>query len=59
MNRHPIKYVLLGIVALSLPIAAHAASRPDSWITMKTTMIHEAHPPRRFPPVEAVAREVA
>ena len=31
----------------------------EALITMKTTLIHEAHPPRRFPPVEAVAREVA
>ena len=27
--------------------------------TMKTTLTHEAHPARRFPPVEAEAREVA
>ena len=31
----------------------------EALLTMKTTLIHEAHPPRRFPPVEAVAREVA
>ncbi len=31
----------------------------EALITMKTTLIHEAHPPRRFPPVEAEAREVA
>ena len=31
----------------------------EALITMKLTLIHEAHPPRRFPPVEAVAREVA
>jgi len=35
MNRQRIKYVLLAAVALSLPVAAHAATRPDSWITMK------------------------
>jgi hyperosmotically inducible protein len=35
MKRQPIKYSLLAALALSLPIAAHAASRPDSWITMK------------------------
>jgi MarR family transcriptional regulator, transcriptional regulator for hemolysin len=34
-------------------------SMTEALITMKTTMIHEAHPPRRFPPVEAEAREVA
>jgi MarR family transcriptional regulator for hemolysin len=31
----------------------------EALITMKTTLIHEAHPPRRYPPIEAVAREVA
>jgi MarR family transcriptional regulator, transcriptional regulator for hemolysin len=31
----------------------------EALITMKMTLIHEAHPPRRFPPVEAEAREVA
>ena len=31
----------------------------EALITMKMTLIHEAHPPRRFPAVEAVAREVA
>ena len=31
----------------------------EALITMKMTLIHEAHPPRRFPPVETVAREVA
>jgi len=35
MTRQPIKYALLAALALSLPIAADAASRPDSWITMK------------------------
>jgi len=35
MKRQPIKYALLAALALSLPIAAEAASRPDSWITMK------------------------
>ena len=35
MNIQPIKYALLAVLALSLPIAAEAASRPDSWITMK------------------------
>ncbi len=34
-------------------------SMTEALITMKTTMIHEAHPPRRFPQVEAEAREVA
>jgi len=34
MNRQPIKYALLAL-AVSLPVVAHAASRPDSWITMK------------------------
>ncbi len=29
------KYALLAAVALSLPIAAYANSRPDAWITMK------------------------
>ena len=27
--------------------------------TMKLTLIHDAHPPRRYPPIEAEAREVA
>ncbi len=31
----------------------------EALITMKMTLINEAHPPRRFPPVEAEAREVA
>jgi hypothetical protein len=31
----------------------------EALITMKMTLIHEAHPPRRFAAVEAVAREVA
>ena len=31
----------------------------EALITMKMTLIHEAHPPRRFQAVEAVAREVA
>jgi MarR family transcriptional regulator, transcriptional regulator for hemolysin len=31
----------------------------EALITMKITLIQEAHPPRRFPPVEAEAREVA
>jgi DNA-binding MarR family transcriptional regulator len=31
----------------------------EALITMKHTLIHEAHPPRRFPPVEAEARELA
>ena len=35
MKRPPLSYALLAVLALSLPIAAHAASRPDSWITMK------------------------
>jgi len=35
MNRQHIKYALLAAVALSLPVAVHAASRPDSWITLK------------------------
>jgi hyperosmotically inducible protein len=35
MKRQSIRFALLTAVALALPIAAHAASRPDSWITMK------------------------
>lgn len=35
MVRERIRFVLLAAVALSLPIAAQAATRPDSWITMK------------------------
>jgi hyperosmotically inducible protein len=35
MKRQPIKYALLAALTLSLPIAAQAMSRPDSWITMK------------------------
>jgi len=35
MNRQPVKFALLALVALSVPIATHAASRPDSWITLK------------------------
>jgi MarR family transcriptional regulator for hemolysin len=31
----------------------------EALITMKLTLAHEAHPPRRYPPVEAEAREVA
>ena len=31
----------------------------EALLTMKTTLTHEAHPPRRYPPVEAEAREVA
>jgi MarR family transcriptional regulator for hemolysin len=34
-------------------------SMTEALITMKTTLIHEAHPPRRFPPVAAEVREVA
>jgi len=33
--KRPIPYVLIAALALSLPIAADAASRPDSWITLK------------------------
>jgi len=35
MNRQPIKFALLAVLALSVPAAAHAATHPDSWITMK------------------------
>lgn len=35
MVRQRIQYLLLAAVALSLPIVADAASRPDSWITLK------------------------
>jgi hypothetical protein len=31
----------------------------EALLTMKSTLIHEAHPPRRYSPVEAEAREVA
>jgi MarR family transcriptional regulator, transcriptional regulator for hemolysin len=31
----------------------------EALLTMKTTLTHEAHPTRRFSPVEAEAREVA
>ena len=33
--KRPIQYTLIAALALSLPIAADAASRPDTWITMK------------------------
>ena len=35
MNRPLVKYALLVAFVLSLPVTAHAMSRPDSWITMK------------------------
>jgi MarR family transcriptional regulator, transcriptional regulator for hemolysin len=31
----------------------------EALLTMKSTLIHDAHPPRRYSPVEAEAREVA
>ena len=31
----------------------------EALLTMKTTLTHDAHPARRFPPVEVEAREVA
>jgi MarR family transcriptional regulator for hemolysin len=31
----------------------------EALLTMKTTLIHEAHNPRRYAPIEAEAREVA
>ena len=31
----------------------------EALLTMKTTLIHEAHSPRRYAPIEAEAREVA
>jgi MarR family transcriptional regulator, transcriptional regulator for hemolysin len=31
----------------------------EALLTMKTTLIHDAHPPRRYTPIEAEAREVA
>ena len=31
----------------------------EALLTMKLTLVHEAHPPRRYPQVEAEAREVA
>src|SRR6185369_6813826 len=34
MKRQTLTCALVAL-ALSLPVAAHAASRPDSWITMK------------------------
>jgi hyperosmotically inducible protein len=35
MKRQPVKYALLAALVLCLPIAAHAGSHPDSWVTMK------------------------
>ena len=31
----------------------------EALLTMKTTLIHEAHNPRRYVPIETEAREVA
>jgi hypothetical protein len=39
--------------------AATLETMTEALLTMKTTLAHDAHPARRFSPVEAEAREVA
>ena len=39
--------------------AATIETITEALLTMKTTLTHDAHPLRRFPPVDAEAREVA